>query len=75
MTIQTGFYADNLKPYIDSKAASIEVTVPKHTIRYQFVDDDYDGAKVGSVTEVTGDYASQQVVNLLVPVGYELAHG
>lgn len=75
VTIQTGFYADNLKPYIDSSAASIEVTVPKHTISYQFVDDDYDGAKVGSVTEVTGDYASQQAVNLVVPVGYELANG
>lgn len=75
VTIQTGFYADNLKPYIDSKAASIEVTVPKHTVSYQFVDDDYDGAKVGSVTEVTGDYASQQAVNLVVPAGYDLAAG
>lgn len=74
VTIQTGFYADNLKPYIDSKAASIEVTVPKHTVSYQFVDDDYAGAKVGPVMEVTGDYASQQAVNLVVPVGYELAN-
>lgn len=75
VTIQTGFYADNLKPYIDNSAASIEVTVPKHTVRYQLVDDDHDGAAVGSVTEVTGDYASQQVVNLVVPAGYKLASG
>lgn len=75
VTIQTGFYADNLKPYIDSKAASIEVTVPKYTVSYQFVDDDYAGAKVGPVMEVTGDYASQQAVNLVVPAGYELAQG
>lgn len=75
VTIQTGFYADNLKPYIDNSAASIEVTVPKHTIRYQLVDDDHDGVAVGSATEVTSDYASQQAVNLVVPAGYELASG
>lgn len=75
VTIQTGFYVDNLKPYIDNSAASIEVTVPQHTVSYQMVDDDYDGANVGSVTEVKGDYASQQAVNLVVPAGYELASG
>lgn len=75
VTIQTGFYADDLKPYIDNSAASIEVTVPKHMVSYQLVDDDHDGANVGSAMEVTGDYASQQAVNLVVPAGYELAHG
>lgn len=75
VTIQTGFYADDLKPFIDNNAASIAVTVPQHTVRYQFVDDDYAGANVGSATEITGDYASQQAVNLVVPAGYELANG